>query len=290
MTALNYLSIALMCNHPTQTPEGDLANKRGCVEPVRQIDSVAEYASTLRELGSAASGLSRPFWFRGHSDASYRLTASALRNTRLRDNEGVMLKRFMQDAQSILADAPSSPWEWLFLAQHHHVPTRLMDWTENALVALYFACQPHKAKVEGTDPPNGDVWVLLPTNMNKVVGSWTGQHPEDLPMIGVDSTFDKYYPLPLANQAPAQEPRHPIAGIAVRNFPRIVNQWGTFTVTDQQVALEDHEQAEKFLRRIAVDANAKSDLLDELKSLGIEERVIYPDLYRLGDRVKAMFA
>lgn len=199
-----------------------------------------------------------------------------------------MLKRFMQDARTFLVDAPANDWEWLFLAQHHNVPTRLLDWTENALVALYFACEPVKAPLEGSPQPDGDVWVLLPTQLNKAMNSWSGQHPEDLPMFGVDSTLEKYHPLP-KTPTPSQEPRNPIAALASRGFTRISNQWGTFTVTDQLIALEDHAYADSFLRRLSIDAATKADIIDELRSLGVEERIIYPDLHRLGQRVKEMF-
>lgn len=258
------------------------------MEAIAEIGSVAEYSTALRELG--ASGLQRPFWFRGHSNGpTYRLTASSNRSQQTKLNEGAMLKRFMQDAQGFLHDAPSGTWEWLFLAQHHGVPTRLLDWTENALVALYFACQPAAPTLEGVDPPPGDVWVLLPTTLNDAANTWRGLHPEDLPMFGIDSTLDKYHPLPTGPNAP-QEPKNPIAAIATRSFRRISNQWGTFTITDQLEALEDHPQATSFLTRISVRANNKADLLDELKSIGIEERVIYPDLHRLGQRVREMFS
>lgn len=256
------------------------------MEPITTVTSVAAYVDALKEMG--AVGLQRPFWFRGHSDQDYRLAPSALRNATLASNEAVMLKRFMQDAQSFLVDAPADRWQWLFLAQHHGVPTRLLDWTENALVALFFACEPTAAPLEGTPRVNGDVWVLLPTRLNVAMNSWSGTHPEDLPMFGVDATLDKYHPLPLVH-VPPQELRNPVAALASRHFARIANQWGTFTITDSQTALEHQHNAEDFLRRLSVDGSSKGDILDEMRSLGIEERVIYPDLHRLGRRVREMF-
>lgn len=192
----------------------------------------------------------------------------------------------MQDAQNFLVDAPSNKWEWLFLAQHHGVPTRLLDWSENALVALYFACEREESQLEGVPPVNGDVWVLLPATLNQASGTWTGLHAEDLPLFGVDESLEKYHPLSLVDP---QEPRKPVAALATRSFRRISNQWGTFTVTDQPVALEDQPGAESFLRRLIVSADAKVEILDELRSLGIEERVVYPDLHRLGARIKELF-
>lgn len=198
------------------------------MEPIATIASVGAYVDALKHLG--ASNLERPFWFRGHKDESFRLTPSSLRNPKLASREAVMLKRFMQDAQSFLVDAPSTHWEWLFLGQHHGIPTRLLDWTENALVGLFFACEPSPATLEGMPPVNGDVWILLPTRLNEAMNSWRGIHPEDLPMFGVDETLNKYHPLPISN-APPQESRKPVAALASRNFSRISNQWGTFTIT-----------------------------------------------------------
>ena len=249
------------------------------------INSVADYVTALRALGAA--GLDRPFWFRGHRSSAYRLWPSGLRVDSYRNNQEIMLKRFMQDAQNFLIEAPTNSWEWLFLAQHHGVPTRLLDWSENALVALYFACERDEPRLEGVSPMNGDVWVLLPAALNQASGTWTGRHAEDLPLFGVDQSLEKYHPLSLV---PPQEPRNPVAALATRSFRRISNQWGTFTVTDQSIPLEDQRDSERFLVRLAVAADAKVEILDELRSLGIEERVVYPDLHRLGARIKELFS
>lgn len=248
------------------------------------VTSVADYATALKALG--ASGLQRPFWFRGHRESSYRLVPSALRNSSFTANQRTMLKRFMQDAQSFLVDAPTNQWEWLFLAQHHGVPTRLLDWSENALVALFFACEREDAQLEGTPREDGHVWVLLPAALNQASGTWTSQHAEDLPLFGVDGNLEKYHPLSLDSP---QEPRKPVAALANRSFRRISYQWGTFTITDQIPALEDQAGSDTFLKRLTISADAKLEILDELRSLGIEERVVYPDLHRLGTRVKEMF-
>ena len=88
--------------------------------------------------------------FRGLPDKAYELTTALHRrgSKKIHDCEKYSLRNFRKYAHRDVHDRDSD-WHWLSIAQHHRVPTRLLDWTNSPLVALHFATANYARHGEG---------------------------------------------------------------------------------------------------------------------------------------------
>jgi len=213
--------------------------------------------------------------FRGVSDASYRLHTTLFRlggsYERLERN---LLRNFRKYAHRDAA-AGDSIWNWLAVAQHHGLPTRLLDWTYSPHAALHFAT----AGVQrGT--VDGAIWCvnyievhrLLPPPLHDLLlQEGSNVFTTDMLQVAAHSLaeFDQLgvQPFVLFFEPPSLD-------------DRVVNQSALFSVMSSAHGVLDEwlEQHKSPVRKIIVPAELKWEIRDKLDELNITERVMFPGL------------
>ncbi|HYX28597.1 MAG TPA: FRG domain-containing protein [Pyrinomonadaceae bacterium] len=240
----------------------------------KQIKSIADMVKHLKKVIDPKRG---PAWCRGHADASWTLQPHYDRlKSPVRETE--LLNKFRQNANLLLTRAPTSPYDfgWMFLMQHYGVPTRLLDWSESPLVALYFV-------VEDPDPKNlkkdGALWLLFPLELNAY--STKAQ-------VYIPSFEDDWLQNYSVDQYSKEKDNGilPIAAIATRNNPRIQAQLGVFTISHlKKTPMEEIEDG-KHCVKLLIPAGSKESLRQELRILGVTRFQVFPELTSIGDNLR----
>jgi hypothetical protein len=199
--------------------------------------------------------------------------------------EGHLLRNFRKYAYRD-ATARDSLWNWLALAQHHGLPTRLLDWTYSPLVALHFA-------TEDTDryEEDGVIWCVdfvkthqfLPNKLQERLRE-EGSNVFTVEMLDqVARSLAEFGEL--AKEAFVVFVEPPSLD------DRIVNQFAVFAVMSNAVASMDEwlEKRPELCRRIVLPASLKWEVRDKLDQANVTERVLFPGLDGLSRWLKRQY-
>lgn len=232
-----------------------------------QVDSVVSFLDEIETHKSA-------MMFRGHSNSDWKLLPSIARldpslSPIKHDNgwqgiENNLLGEFKRYASMHLKQEPKSKLEWMIQAQHHGLPTRLLDWSTNPLKALYFAVENTKY-----DDVDGKVFVFTPR-------MWSTSE-QSISNIEKTNCIDVFYPVVINDRVLAQE--------------------GCFILFPQR---EDHDEFKPLeegfstqdavgMSSIIVKKEIKPIIRKQLEKLGVNDMTMFPDLDGISKNIRRMF-
>lgn len=231
--------------------------------------------------------------YRGSSNASFPLLTSLDRlggSTGAHaksDLEEHILRNFIRYSRPYLGTEPVNDWEQLVSAQHHGVPTRLLDWTYSPLIATFFATRP----LDNHEERERAVWRL----------DWKRVHEKfELPGLSLliedlQELFGKdggFTPWTLMRRGA----RHDFAALLEPPSldERIVSQAAVFTVCSDKTRpfdqfLERHGLGDS-LHKFIIPALEVGRFRDQLDLVGIDERRLFPDLDGVAAAIRRYYA
>lgn len=161
-------------------------------------------------------------------------------------NEKEILRLFKERALRFLDFIPTSDWDWLALGQQHGLPTRLLDWTNNPLVACYFA----------VEEPNEDDSVIYAYQNKSYID--VEEYPEPFRYRDVGKFI----------------PRH--------ISPRITTQGGLFTIHPKPYEIFESDDMEK----IIIPQSIRQTLKQTLNKYGVDRFSLFPSLDALSAHIE----
>jgi hypothetical protein len=227
-------------------------------------------------------------WFRGHAEAHWKLAPKLYRvptpNRGIRIIEDEIRQEFMMRAPGLTDGGPLNSWEWYFTMQHFGAPTRLLDWTEGVLIALYFAIRNSSGKNDAV------IWALDPWWLNKLVVGEREVIPPGAE-IGISKRdADRYSPWLPDRYSTAKLPELPVGVYPTHTVRRISTQRSCFTIHGRDPdGLEQLAcKSDAHIAKITIPRTEVARIKEQLVVSGIDEVTIFPDLDGLGRFLSSM--
>lgn len=221
-------------------------------------------------------------WFRGQTEVDWKLAPNLyrvpppMRGIRIIEDE--IRQEFMMRAPGLTDRKLLNSWEWYFTMQRFGVPTRLLDWTEGVLIALYFAVRHSRGAGDAA------IWALDPWWLNRrVVGE-----REVIPPgaeIGISKQdAARYRPWLPDRYSTAKLRKLPVAVYPTHSARRISTQRSCFTIHGSDAdGLEKLAcESDAHIVKVIIPRTEVSKINEELVISGIDEITIFPDLDGLG--------
>lgn len=287
------------------------------VHTTSAVGSLGELLSTVKRIRKTWASNDNPreeIWFRGHGRHSDQLLPTLYRSDSLassfHEKENSLLTDFRLQAKSHIHATHTGDldkWFWYVTARHHGLPSRLLDWSSNLLIALYFAleeswnvldkktwsefrCSTQRSATK-KEPPS--IWVLEAASLNQVSQRTSAVFSFETK----DSCLPLYYPDSNTGFIkPYRRNRLPIAMYPGRFTARVHSQHSFFTLhgTDklplERIATQTRQGRNSvLLAQIPIKKSRIPYLIDDLVLCGVSSSAIYADLDSIAKTVKWSF-
>lgn len=227
---------------------------------IKQISSITGFIDLVEQIkeNKEAKGNYEDLLFRGQREDKTLLPklGRLVLNEDIEVVEKQIFEEFKKGIFPLSEFKLEDDWDYLALAQHHGLPTRLLDWTFSALTALWFAVYLPPIKDEEGKNKTGVVWILTPERSD---------FKSDTDKIKpFDNTVTKIFRPKVVSR-------------------RISAQVGVFTVhyinkDGEIIRFESHKDFKHKLTKVEIDGNYFAKIRDNLYVLGINHFTLFPEL------------
>lgn len=244
---------------------------------------VNSFDAFLRKVAQRSKS-SKSLWYRGQLE-QFDLKPSLFRHTEITSfseaiaKEWLLREDFKELAGYYFQGEVKQGLRGLMQMQHYRVPTRLLDWTRNPLVGLFFALTESQRTGFKEDSA---VWMLEPSRWNSLALQNVSARPAPL---GIDAPELTAYIPPDPNSIPPSGV-NPVAVRGQFDSSRIVAQQGAFVLMgNSPVELESMNSAairlkipDTVLTRVTIPSESAPEMLKDLLTMGITDDFVFPDL------------